>query len=91
MNSLTKTYKKLSTSIYYKTGHAVSFSSTQRMEPTELPAHVKGAWQVTLSRWPDQGKLSMAFTPWVDVKTNALSEKIAIPCDAEHVTHHAMC
>ena len=49
----TKNYQH---SIYYKTGHAVSFSSTQRMEPTELPTHVKGAWQVTLSRWPDQEK-----------------------------------
>jgi len=46
-------YTKLSIH-YYKTGHAVSFSSIPRMEPTKLPTHVKGAWQVTLSRWPNR-------------------------------------
>jgi len=39
---------------YYKTGHAVSFSSVQKTKPTKLPTHVKGAWQVTLSRWPNR-------------------------------------
>jgi len=36
------------------TRHPVSFSSIARMELTELPTHVKGAWQVTASRWPDR-------------------------------------
>jgi len=35
-------YTKLSIH-YYKTGHAVSFSSIARMEPTKLLTHVKGA------------------------------------------------
>ena len=35
--------------------HAVSFSSIQRIRPTELPTHIKGALQVTSSEWPDWG------------------------------------
>jgi len=38
------------------TGHAVSFSSIAKMELTELPTHIKGAWRVTASRWPDRKK-----------------------------------